>query len=50
MNENSRIYVAGHRGLVGSAMEAFESVPLLKTLFAWLLFLGLLGFLFWYTR
>ena len=37
-------------GLVGSAMEAFESVPLLKTLLAWLLFLGLLGFLFWYTR
>jgi hypothetical protein len=37
-------------GLVGSAMEAFESVPLLKTLAAWLLFLGLLGFLFWYTR
>jgi len=37
-------------GLVGSAMEAFESVPILKTLLAWLLFLGLLGFLFWYTR
>jgi hypothetical protein len=36
--------------LVGSAIETFESVPLLKTLFAWLLFLGLLGFLFWYTR
>jgi len=36
--------------LVGSAMEAFESVPVLKTLLAWLLFLGLLGFLFWYTR
>jgi len=37
-------------GLVGSAMEAFESVPVLKTLLAWALFLGLLGFLFWYTR
>ncbi len=36
--------------LVGSAIETFESVPLLKTLLAWLLFLGLLGFLFWYTR
>ncbi len=36
--------------LVGSAMESFESVPILKTLLAWLLFLGLLGFLFWYTR
>ena len=36
--------------LVGSAMETFESVPILKTLLAWLLFLGLLGFLFWYTR
>ena len=37
-------------GLVGSAMETFEAVPILKTLFAWLLFFGLLGFLFWYTR
>jgi len=36
--------------LVGTAMEAFESFPLLKTLLAWLLFFGLLGFLFWYTR
>lgn len=36
--------------LVGSAMETFESVPIIKTLLAWLLFLGLLGFLFWYTR
>ena len=37
-------------GLVGSAMETFEALPILKTLFAWLLFFGLLGFLFWYTR
>lgn len=37
-------------GLVGSAMETFESVPILKTLLVWLLFLGFLGFLFWYTR
>lgn len=37
-------------GLVGSAMETFEAVPILKTLLAWLLFFGLLGFLFWYTR
>jgi len=37
-------------GLVGSAMETFEAVPILKTLFAWLLFFGLLGFIFWYTR
>jgi len=36
--------------LVGSAMETFESVPILKTLLVWLLFLGFLGFLFWYTR
>ena len=36
--------------LVGSAMESFEALPILKTLLAWLLFLGLLGFLFWYTR
>jgi hypothetical protein len=36
--------------LVGSAMETFESVPLLKTALAWLLFLGFLFFLFWYTR
>jgi len=36
--------------LVGSAMETCEGVPILNTLFAWLLFLGLLGFLFWYTR
>jgi hypothetical protein len=36
--------------LVGSAMETFEAVPILKTVLAWLLFLGLLGFLFWYTR
>jgi len=36
--------------LVGSAMETFEALPLLKTLLAWLLFLGLMGFLFWYTR
>jgi hypothetical protein len=36
--------------LVGSAMETFEAVPLLKTLLAWLLLFGLLGFLFWYTR
>lgn len=36
--------------LVGSAMETFESIPLLKTLLAWLLFLSLMGFLFWYTR
>ncbi len=35
---------------VGSAMETFEAVPILKTLLAWLLFFGLLGFLFWYTR
>ncbi len=37
-------------GLVGNAMETFESLPILKTLLAWLLFLGLMGFLFWYTR
>jgi hypothetical protein len=37
-------------GLVGSAMETFEAVPILKTLLAWLLLFGLLGFLFWYTR
>lgn len=37
-------------GLVGGAMEAFESVPVLKTVLAWLLFFSLLGFLFWYTR
>ena len=37
-------------GFVGSAMESFEALPILKTLLAWLLFLGLLGFLFWYTR
>jgi hypothetical protein len=37
-------------GFVGSAMETFEAVPILKTLLAWLLFFGLLGFLFWYTR
>ncbi|HNX34969.1 MAG TPA: hypothetical protein PKM57_10100 [Kiritimatiellia bacterium] len=37
-------------GLVGSAMESFEALPVLKTLAAWLLFLGVLGFLFWYTR
>ncbi len=36
--------------LVGSAMETFEAVPILKTLLAWLLFLGLMAFLFWYTR
>ncbi len=36
--------------LVGSAMETFEALPILKTLLAWLFFLGLLGFLFWYTR
>lgn len=36
--------------LVGSAMETFEALPVLKTLLAWLLFLGLMGFLFWYTR
>lgn len=36
--------------LVGSAMETFESLPLLKTLLAWLFFLGVMGFLFWYTR
>ena len=37
-------------GLVGSAMETFEAVPILKTLLAWALFFGLMGFLFWYTR
>lgn len=36
--------------LVGSAMETFEALPILKTLLAWLLFFGLMGFLFWYTR
>lgn len=36
--------------LVGSAMETFEAIPILKTLLAWLLFLALMGFLFWYTR
>jgi len=36
--------------LVGSAMGAFESVPVLRALLVWLLFLGVLGFLFWYTR
>lgn len=36
--------------LVGSAMETFEALPILKTLVSWLLFFGLLGFLFWYTR
>lgn len=36
--------------LVGSAMETFEAIPILKTLLAWLLFLGVMGFLFWYTR
>jgi hypothetical protein len=36
--------------LVGSAMETFEALPILKTLLAWLFFFGLLGFLFWYTR
>lgn len=36
--------------LVGSAMERFESLPVLRTLAAWLLFLILMGVLFWYTR
>ena len=36
--------------LVGSAMETFEALPILKTLLAWLLFFALMGFLFWYTR
>jgi len=36
--------------LVGSAIETFEALPILKTLVSWLLFFGLLGFLFWYTR
>jgi hypothetical protein len=31
-------------------MESFEALPLLRTLLAWLLFFGLLGFLFWYTH
>jgi hypothetical protein len=36
--------------LMGSAMESFEAAPILKTVLAWGLFLGLLGFLFWYTH
>ena len=36
--------------LMGSAMESFETFPILKTVLVWGLFLGLLGFLFWYTH
>jgi hypothetical protein len=36
--------------LMESAMESFEDVPVLRTVFAWCLFLGLLAFLFWYTH
>jgi hypothetical protein len=36
--------------LMESAMESFEDTPILKTVVAWTLFLGLLGFLFWYTH
>ncbi len=36
--------------LVGSAMETFESVPILKVLLVWLIFLIVMAFLFWYTR
>jgi len=36
--------------LMGSAMESFESFPILKMVLAWGIFLGLLGFLFWYTH
>ncbi len=36
--------------LAGSAMETFESLPILRTVLSWLLFIGLLFFLFWHTR
>lgn len=36
--------------LMGDAMESFESAPVLRTVLAWSLFLGLLAFLFWYTH
>jgi hypothetical protein len=36
--------------LMESAMESFEDVPVIRTIFAWTLFLGLLAFLFWYTH
>lgn len=36
--------------LMGSAMESFESFPILRMVLAWGIFIGLLGFLFWYTH
>ncbi len=38
------------QGWAGSAMDTFDRLPILRTLFVWTLFAILLGVLFWYTR
>ncbi|MEI6165587.1 MAG: hypothetical protein WCS52_00180 [bacterium] len=38
------------QGWAGSAMDTFDRLPILRTLFVWTLFAVLLVVLFWYTR